>query len=251
MSKLRKLRSSAGGAVSLLLAIGYAALAQRPPSEQHLRELLAQAIHASKPQPWAYLLIHADAEAPPLDPKGPGRTISVPPFGELHYKYNGIAQQWEYQHDLLRRVVRELNGTRAGADALAELLGFGPYGVWLDNDELSPDRFPSLQIHRKVISITNAPAWRKLNDVRLTRFEAEAYETWWSLSRAAPGDPELSQNNVSAADYAAGADAARLQAVRLYERVLVSKNEPALRDRVAKLRRREDTAQRAWFRVGD
>lgn len=144
-----------------------------------------------------------------------------------------------------------MKGTRAGADALVELLGVGPYGVWLDNDELSPDRVPDLQIHRKVISILNDPAWRKLNDMRLIRIEGQAYETWWSLSRGGPDVPDLSQNGVTGADYADGAEAARLQAIRLYERIVTAGIDPGLRERVAKLRNRQNTEQRAWFRAGD
>jgi len=234
----------------LLVAVATSAVAQ-PPTEQHLRELLAEANHAAKPQPWAYLLITADEQAPRLDPKGPGRAISVPPFGELHYEYNGIAQEWEYQHDLLRRVVRELKGTRAGADALAELLAFGPLERWLDTDELSPDRFPDHQIHRKVISIVDAPAWRKLNDLRLIRIEAEAYETWWCLSLLDADFPLLHDVGATPEEYKDGAEAARLQAIRLYERVLAAENVPGLLERVTMLRNSEDTHQWNWFRGGD
>lgn len=224
--------------------------------EQRVREMLAQASNASRPQPWAKLMMQADMEAARLEHREftrgvDVRLVNVQPFGDLNYRWNGIAQTEEYQHDILRRVIRELKGTPAGVDALVELLGFGTYGEWLSNAELSPDRFPGMLLHRKIISIIDAPSWRRLNDIRLIRIEAEAYETWWSLSLAKPRDPELFDVGVSAADYAEGADAARLQAVRLYERVLAAGHDPALRDRLAKLRRREDTGQRAWFRAGD
>lgn len=63
-------------------------------------------------------------------------------FGDLHYRWNDLQQSENYEHDLLRKVVRLLRGTPPGADALAALLSLGPYGgPWFDGDELWPDEF--------------------------------------------------------------------------------------------------------------
>jgi len=154
-----------------------------------------------------------------------------------------------YDHDLLRRVVRELLGTPAGADALVALLALGPYGSpWFDDDDFLPDEFAGPALHRRIISILESPSWLKLQDMRLTQIRAEAYETWWSLSRADAQDPELSQNAVSASDYSRGADLARQKAIELYQGILAVHDDPALRVRVGQLRKRRDTYQRAWFR---
>jgi hypothetical protein len=225
--------------------------------ESTVRELVQKAVQAQKWQPWASLLIQADAEAVKLERRERNeccdvRCVKIAGFGDLHYRWNDIQQSENYEHDFLRKVVRLLRGTPPGADALAALLSLGPYGgPWFDDDELLPDEFTEMALHRRIIAILASPSWQKLKDARLMKMLAEAYETWWSLSLAKPDDPELQQSGARATDYLRGAELARRKAIDLYEGTLGSLNDPALRSRIASLRRRQDTHQRAWFRGGD
>ena len=158
-------------------------------TEEKLHQLLGEARHAARPQHWARLLIDADSEAVKLERREPSscgdtRSLMAEGFGFLHYQWNELQRSENYGHELLRRVVRELRGTPAGADALVVWLALGPYGGhWFDDDDFLPDEFKEASLHRRVISILESPSWLKLEDDRLTRIRAEAYETWWSLSR--------------------------------------------------------------------
>jgi hypothetical protein len=225
--------------------------------ESTVRELVQKAVQAHRPQPWASLLIQADTEAVKLK-RGERndccdvRCVKIAGFGDLHYRWNNLQQSENYEHDLLRAVVRLLRGTPPGADALSALLSLGPYGgPWFDDDELLPDEFTEMVLHRRIIAIVTSPSWQKLKDARLMKILAEANETWWSLSLAKPDDPELQQTGAHATDYRSGAEFARRKAIDLYESILGNRTDPALRSRVASLRRRRDTHQRAWFRAGD
>lgn len=226
-------------------------------TEEKLQQLLGQVSHAARPQPWARPLIDADSEAVNLErrepcPCGDIRSVKADGFGFLHYRWNELQRSENHEHDLLRTVVRVLRGKPSGADGLVALLAPGPYGgPWFNDDDLLPDEFAGPALHRRVIAILQSPRWLKLKDTRLTRIRAEAYETWWSLSRAEPQDPELSQNAVSASDYSRGADLPRQKAIELYQGILAVHDDPVLRVRVGQLRKRQDTHQRAWFRSGD
>jgi hypothetical protein len=173
-------------------------------------------------------------------------------LGYLHYRWNEIQQSENYEHDLLRLVIRQMRGTPEGADALSVLLGMGPYGgPWFDDDELLPDDFAGLELHRRIIAVLTSPSWSKLKDYRLMTILAEAYETWWCLSLAKNDDPELGQAGVYALRYVPGAELARVKAVNLYEAVLATHTDPELRRRLGILRARRDTHHRVWFRGGD
>jgi hypothetical protein len=173
-------------------------------------------------------------------------------LGYLHYRWNEIQQSENYEHDLLRQLIRDMRGTPAGADALSALLSLGPYGgPWFDDDELLPDDLAERGIHRRIIAILTSPGWSKLKDVRLMKILAEAYETWWCLSLAKPDDPAMQQVGVRAADYATGAELARTKAINLYEAILARQPDAKLRSRMATLRARQDTHQIVWFRGGD
>jgi hypothetical protein len=216
------------------------------------------ALQARRPQPWARLLILADAEAAKLERRKRNdccdiRTVKIGVgLGYLHYRWNEIQQSENYEHDLLRLVIRQMRGTPEGADALSVLLGMGPYGgPWFDDDELLPDDFAELELHRRIIAVLTSPSWSKLKDYRLMRILGEAYETWWCLSLAKNDDPELGQAGVYASRYVSGAELARMKAVNLYEAVLTTHTDPELRKRLATLRARQDTHHRLWFRAGD
>jgi hypothetical protein len=78
---------------------------------------------------------------------------------------------------------------------------------------------------------------------------AQAYETWWSLSKAAPDayvDPPL---------YAEGAEQARKSATDLYEEIASKAPESPLasyaRRRLPRLKLRLDTQQRTFFCIYD
>jgi hypothetical protein len=173
-------------------------------------------------------------------------------LGSLHYRWNELQQSENYEHDLLRWVIRERRGTPEGADALSALLSMGPYGgPWFDDDSLLPDDFTQMQLHRLIIALLTSPSWSKLKDFRLMTILGEAYETWWCLSLAKNDDPELGQAGVYASRYVPGAELARQKAVNLYEAVLASHPDPKLRNRLATLRARQDTHHRVWFRAGD
>jgi hypothetical protein len=98
-----------------------------------LHRLLTEARHATRPQPWAKLLIEADSEAVKLERREPSssddiRSIKTDGFGFLHYRWNELQRSENYDHDLLRTVVRVLRGTPPGADGLVALLALGPHG---------------------------------------------------------------------------------------------------------------------------
>jgi hypothetical protein len=173
-------------------------------------------------------------------------------LGYLHYRWNEIQQSENYEHDLLRLVIRQMRGTPEGADALSVLLNMGPYGgPWFDDDELLPDDFTEMQLHRRIIAVLTSPSWSKLKDFRLIRILAEAYETWWCLSLAKNDDPMLGQAGVYASRYVPGAELARMKAVNLYEAILARHTDAELSNRLATLRAHQDTHHIVWFRAGD
>lgn len=223
-------------------------------SEQSVRQLVEAAERSARPQPWAALLIRADAEAAALerreqDSSGSVRSVQVADGIDLHYRWNEIQASENYQHDLLRRVVSNLQGTTPGADALAQLLGVGP--CFVDYEGLLPVATIDLPLHERIIRLLESATWRKLKDRRLLRIEAQAYETWWSLSVAAENDPELEQNGLRPAKFATGSQRARIKALRLYSLAATNRTDPEQLSRLVKLRTRHDTNQRAWFCGGD
>jgi len=190
--------------------------------------------------------MQADGQAEKLerrqhDPNTVGSYPLIAPDTRLTFLWNGIAQVEEYQHDLLRKVVEAGPGTQWGADALVALLRSGSV---LSEDERVP-------LFKVVIEWLSEPGWQALKDTRLTRIEGEAYETWWSLSKASPDEPMLVDAGVSPSNFVAGAEEARLKAIADYERVLLKENDPALRRRTEELKSGHGTDQRRWFRWGD
>ena len=244
-------------AVKLLSALAVATspiLCFQVGSEQSVRQLVEAAEQSARPQPWAGLLIRADAEAATLERREQDsslkvRLVRVADGVDLHYRWNEIQASENYQHDLLRRVVSNLQGTPPGADALAQLLGVGP--CFVDYEGLLPSATRDLPLHERIIRMLELAAWRKLKDPRLLRIEAQAYETWWSLSVAAENDPELEQNGLRPAKFATGSQRARIKALRLYSIAATNRTDPEQLSRLVKLRTRHDTNQRAGFCGGD
>ncbi len=165
-------------------------------------------------------------------------------FG-LTYWWNALAIGWEYQHDLLQRVRNEYGETLWGEYAVVLLLRMGcrsgaccPEGT---------DQF------RVVIRTGEGFLARQSQDAhRLVVLSdlAEAYETWWSLSRAHENDSYVERSR-----YQEGADAAREKAIAYYEGVLrlaSESDEAALaRRRLPRLKLGIDTNQRRFFCIYD
>ncbi len=79
---------------------------------------------------------------------------------------------------------------------------------------------------------------------------AQAYETWWSLSRATPKD-----DYVQPEKYREGAEAARKRAIGIYEQVATSAPQSLesayARRQLPRLKLGLDTAQRRYFCIYD
>jgi hypothetical protein len=113
---------------------------------------------------------------------------------------------WYGSVDFAEDVRRRRPGTRWGQLAFLDRLS----GGWTE--------FPDGDQYRHVIA--QGTAWLKQYPgspfaVTVMSHVARAYETWWSLSLA-PDDEEL----VTASEHKEGAEEARLQAIRWYERIL-------------------------------
>jgi hypothetical protein len=103
------------------------AMAQNPANA--VKSLIDKAATTGDPAEWAKYLIQADAEAEKLEQKTASgccgtRCVNVGTF-ELHYRFNGIEGQEDYQHDLLQTIAMLHEGTAYGADALVRLLPGG------------------------------------------------------------------------------------------------------------------------------
>jgi hypothetical protein len=113
---------------------------------------------------------------------------------------------WNGSSQLAEDVRRRRPGTRWGQLAFLDRLSTG-WEEFLDGDQ-----------YRRVID--QGTAWLKQYPgspfaVRVMSEVAIAYETWWSLSLA-PDDEEL----VTASEHKEGAEEARRQAIRWYERII-------------------------------
>lgn len=88
--------------------------------------------------------------------------------------WNEIQASGNYEHDLLRRVIDRLPGTKPGADALIQLLREGPC---FDYGEVLNSGTTGLPAYRAIIRLLASPTWHKLSDPRSQKLEAQAYET--------------------------------------------------------------------------
>lgn len=213
--------------------------------QARLQELIALA-KAGQPDDWAKNLLLADTEAIKMERKVSGgccgfRCLRIGDF-TLTFRWNDIAQQESYQHDLLKAVVRAQPGTKLGAQALIRLLepGCGP---------LADDFVPYFKL---VIDILESGAWQRMDEPGLARIRAEAYETWWSLSKAPPNDPMLTDNGQTTQDFQTGAPEARRKAIEAYQRIIDKdpRDEASLRH-LQSLQSGRDTQQRNWYCAGD
>ncbi len=226
--------------VSVILLLGVPGMSAWTDIDE-VQRLISRAEHTSEPRAWAGFLMQADAAAEKLEARKPGgccgyRCVRVGSFN-LHYRYNEIGGSENYQHDLLQLVAQTHAGTPEGAEALVRLL---PTGCQTIASDWTP-------YFRTVLGILESRPWRALADARLTRIRAEAYETWWSFSKAKDGDPMLTDMGLTPKDFLDGAAQARERAIAAYQ----SNADAAVARRLRQLLAGQDTEQRRWFCGGD
>ncbi len=165
---------------------------------------------------------------------------------KLTWAYSELGGGWYYHHDLLWRLWKEYGTTPWGEIAFVMLLdkGWDTTGMCTKGS----DQF------RDVIREGDAFLAERLGSphrawVRL--LEAEAYETWWSLSRANPKEDDYATPET----YKKGATQALEKAIAAYQEVI--KTAPGTN--IAAIARRQlkvlkpggDTGQRKFFCVYD
>jgi len=151
------------------------------------------------------------------------------------------ARDWlELQNPWLRDLAERQPRSKWGQRAFLELIRHH-----VGDDDPNGDAF-RVVIRRGEAWLREHPGTAIDADLRLEL--ALAYETWWSLSKAAPDrwHPEES------ARYAEGAEQARRRAIQLYRRVrpLDAHERIWLEQRLFRLERDIDTVQRAFDRSG-
>lgn len=222
---------------------------RRPLQSQTLQQLLAAASSAPagrKPE----LLLAADRVAGALSDNQRGdqsifhRTQTIAGF-ELNYRYDELGGGWAYQRDLLRRVWSDYRTTEWGDAAflLLERTGWDTSG----SCEAGSDQFREVIAHGEAFLADHPSGPLRLE---VTLAIAQAYETWWSLSRAGPNNDYVQPEN-----YREGAEAARQKAIGLCEqvaRLAPASLEAALaRRELPRLKLSLDTVQRRYFCVYD
>jgi hypothetical protein len=206
-----------------------------------VRAILDKAAHTGDPARWAKYLIEADAEAEKLARDEAGgccglRCVRIGSF-TLWYRFNEIEGRENYQHDLLQTIAQVHEGTPYGADALALLL---PGGCRTIGSAWVP-------YFRTVLGILETKKWQDLHDFRLTRIRAEAYETWWSLSKMTAGDALVTDWQLDPVDFLEGADLARKRAIEGYQTLIkTGHSNPDLQERLKKIVAGQDTQMRSW-----
>ncbi len=246
---------------------GLAALAQDPASQSNqaaqarIGALLTQVLNAAKTAPRERrpaLLLAADRLADRLWHGGEVSAAwdherqELASFG-VHYHFIHIGGDWEYQHDLLWRVWKEYGATDWGERAFVLLLNHG----WDTSGECrqGSDQFREV-IRRGKDFLVQRPKGPHRLEVLLSL--AQAYETWWSLSQAAPcksGHATDCDPYVTPELYQTGAAAARQKAIRYYEQLLrLASNSPEAayaRLHLPRLKLEIDTNQRAFSCIYD
>ena len=164
----------------------------------------------------------------------------------VRYVWSPLAARWVSDRAFLRGVWSNYADTTWGEAAFVELLARGWYEHPFCGE--GADEFREV-IREGEAFLARSPRSRVRRDI--VTMLAWAYETWWSLSRAATSDPYVPDPQA----YAAGADAARARAIGYYEEALRLGLAGAVADdargRLGKLRRRADTDQRIFHCVYD
>jgi len=222
---------------------------RRPLQRQTLQQLLAAASAAPAARK-AELLLAADRVANLLADVQRGdqsifqRAQTIAGF-QLNERYSELGGAWAYQHDLLRQVWRDYKNTEWGDAAflLQERMGWDTSGMC----ESTSDQFREVIAHGEEF-LANHPAGPHRLEVILA--VGQAYETWWSLSRAGPNN-----DYVEPEKYRQGADAARVKAIKIYEQVATlaptSLEAVFAKRELPRLKLSLDTVQRRYFCVYD
>jgi hypothetical protein len=153
---------------------------------------------------------------------------------------------WVYKHDLLWRVWKEAPETPWGEYAFLVLLrrGWSTSSVCADGS----DRFREV-IPKGEAYLASHPASKYRSEILL--MVAQAYETWWSLSKATRGE-----DYADPASYREGAQQAREKALQYYAEIakLAAPGSDAalsVRRHLPRLKLGVDTGQRAFFCIYD
>jgi len=163
----------------------------------------------------------------------------------LTWAWDQLGAGWFYQHDFLWRLQKEFSSSPWDEVALILLLDRGwDTSIGCTN---GTDRFREV-IKQGEAFLAAHPAHARRAEVLF--LVAQAYETWWSLSKA-PKDDDYA----NAAAYQQGAPAAREKAIQNYEEVTrvapQSRLAEAAREVAAKLKQGRDTSQRRFFCIYD
>ena len=156
---------------------------------------------------------------------------------------NSVDDFGGYTGALLTRVWSEFGDTAWGERAFLVLQRQG----WDTSEDCSAgsDQFRNV-VQRGLEFQQTHPHSGSLPEVELT--VAQAYETWWSLSQAPPGEED---SDVVPANYQEDAETARQKAIQVYERLLQSASqseEAAYARRVLpRLKLGVDTGQRRYY----
>ena len=220
--------------------------ADRILQQQTLKQLL-EAVRGAGEDRKLELLMAADrvaglpSAAETQAPASYDRTTSIAGY-TLRYRYSELGAGWEYQHDLLEAVWRDYPQSQWGVAALLQLQasGWDPSGVCANGT----DQFRAVIAHGEQF-LARHPATPHRAEMVLSL--AEAYETWWSLSRAPASD-----DYVTADHYREGAATALRKAIQLYESL--PPNEPpavVARHRLPRLKLGIDTVQRRFYCIYD
>lgn len=160
------------------------------------------------------------------------------------FRWSEMGGDYGNQRDLLWRVWRDYPATPAGEDAFALLLDT----AWDTTAccEKGSDAFRNVIREGEQFLASRANSPRRL-DVEFAA--AEAYETWWSLSRA----PAVRDNEADPSPdaYREGAEGARAKAIAYYEDIARSAPDSTQtkcsRKSLEMLRQNKDTHQRRFF----
>lgn len=163
----------------------------------------------------------------------------------LTFRWSELAGDYEYQHDLLWWLWRTAPGSAWGQHAFALLLekGWDTSGTCQEG----AGQFRRVIEQGEAFLAGHPHGWPELQ-TKLAL--AQAYETWWSLSRAPEND-----DYAYAPDYQEGAAAAREKTIAYYEQVVrLAPTSPAAayaRERLPPLQTEQDPEQRRYFCIYD
>lgn len=214
-----------------------------------LRHLLVNATTAP-PERRPALLLAADrlaerAHAGEVSPTGTGQILDQIAGCKLKYVWSHLGNEWAYDHALLLRVWQDYGSTDWGELAFVTLINMG-WDTTVCCGKGS-DRFREV-IRRGEEFLTERPQARHRLDVLFAL--AQAYETWWSLSKA-----HVQDGYVDRFRYLDGADSAHHKALRYYGRILQlapgGYEADYARLRVPRLKLGIDTNQRRFFCICD